>query len=124
MKLRNLIGVAIFGFCGGICRYLLSKWFNNSGIILANLLGCFLLAFLTYYVIERGLFAEWITVGIGTGFIGAFTTFSTFASTTAKLATQQFSSAITYFVISAGGGLLMASLGFWLARQIGRRNRH
>lgn len=120
MKLTNLISVTVFAFLGGCSRYLLSTWLSTNGIIIANLLGSFLLSLLTYYVIERGIFADWLSTGVGTGFIGAFTTFSTFATTTIKLAEQQWATAVAYFLISAIGGFLMALLGFTLAKNLGR----
>lgn len=123
MKIKNLISIAIFAFLGGCSRQLLSQWFSTTGIVIANLLGCFLLALLTYSVIERGILSDWLTTGLGTGFIGAFTTFSTFAVTIVKLAHQEFNTALIYFIISAGGGLVMALLGFTMARNLGRRPR-
>lgn len=120
MKLTNLISVIVFAFLGGCGRFLLSSWLSTDWIIIANLLGCFLLSLLTYYVIERGIFTDWLTAGLGTGFIGAFTTFSTFATTTIKLAQQQWDGAVAYFLISAIGGFLMALLGFTLAKNLGR----
>lgn len=123
MKLTNLISVAVFAFLGGCGRFLLSSCLSTDGIIIANLLGCFLLSLLTYYVIERGIFVDWLTTGLGTGFIGAFTTFSTFATTTIKLAQQQWGAVLAYFLISALGGLIMALLGFTLARNLGRSSK-
>ena len=70
-KVKNYLSVAFFAFFGGISRYYLGKIWQSSGTIVANLAGCFLLAFLTYYVIERDLLAGWLNVGLGTGFIGA-----------------------------------------------------
>lgn len=119
-NLRNYLSVAIFAFFGGCSRSLLSQWLPTSGIIVANLLGCFLLALLTYYVIEKGIFADWLSTGLGTGFIGAFTTFSSFAVATVHLSQQNWSSAICYFLISSVGGLLMAVCGFLITRRLGK----
>ena len=74
-KVKNYLSVAFFAFFGGISRYYLGKIWQSSGTIVANLAGCFLLAFLTYYVIERDQLAGWLYVGLGTRFSGAFTTF-------------------------------------------------
>lgn len=120
MKLKNAISVAVFGFAGGLFRYLLSTAFDATGILIANLVGCFLLAFLTYYVIERNLLAGWLDAGLGTGLIGAFTTFSSFSTTTVKLAQHSLISAGGYLLVSMGGGLVLAGLGMLLARYLGR----
>lgn len=124
MKLKNIVSVAIFGFIGGILRYLLSNAFDTNGVLFANLLGCFLLAFLTYYVIERGLLVSWLNAGLGTGLIGAFTTFSSFATATIKLAKGSLWQAGGYLLVSMFGGLLMALLGMVLARYLGKEARH
>ncbi len=81
MNIKTIMSVAIGGFLGGITRYELSALLGGDGILYANLIGSFLLAFITYYFIERGLLAAWLNAGIGTGFIGDFTTFSRIAST-------------------------------------------
>ena len=67
MKIKNLVAVAVFAFFGGIFRYLFSFNLGEWGIMVANLIGCFLLSFLTYYVIERDLLAGWLNLGLGTG---------------------------------------------------------
>lgn len=120
MKLKNVVSVAAFGFAGGYFRYLLSMAFDARGVLIANLLGCFLLAFLTYYVIERDLLAGWLNAGLGTGLIGAFTTFSSFTTTTIKLGQHSLLGAGVYLLLSMVGGLVMAGLGMLLARRLGR----
>lgn len=121
MNYKTLISIASGGFLGGLCRYWLTVHWSNSGILLANLSGCFLLSFLTYYVIERGLLADWLNAGIGTGFIGAFTTFSSFATATITLGTKQLLFGMIYGAISSLGGLLMAGIGFLLAKHLGAK---
>lgn len=90
------------------------------GILVCNLIGSFLLALLTYTVIERKLVADWLSLGLGTGLIGALTTFSTFAATTIQLWQSHPLAAGLYFIVSSGGGLAMALLGAWLGRRLGR----
>ncbi|MBB1063216.1 fluoride efflux transporter FluC [Limosilactobacillus fastidiosus] len=116
MKIKNLIAVAGFAFFGGIFRYLFSLSLNEWGILIANLLGCFLLSFLTYYAIERDLLAGWLNLGLGTGLIGAFTTFSSFTTSVINLATSNFLIASGYFLVSLLGGFLAALIGYLLAR--------
>lgn len=90
MKIKNLVAVAVFAFFGGIFRYLFSFNLGEWGIMVANLIGCFLLSFLTYYVIERDLLAGWLNLGLGTGLIGAFTTFSSFTTSVLNLSKSNF----------------------------------
>lgn len=119
MNIKTIMSVAIGGFLGGITRYELSVLLGDDGILYANLIGSFLLAFITYYFIERGLLAAWLNAGIGTGFIGAFTTFSSLATTIVKLKSQGVIVSICYFLVSSLGGLTLALLGFMLARKYG-----
>ncbi|MBU5283873.1 CrcB family protein [Limosilactobacillus reuteri] len=119
MNIKTIMSVAIGGFLGGITRYELSVLLGGDGILYANLIGSFLLAFITYYFIERGLLAAWLNAGIGTGFIGAFTTFSSLATTIVKLESQGIIASIVYFLVSSLGGLALALLGFMLARKYG-----
>lgn len=116
--MKNVISIAAFAFIGGSSRYLFSQYWNAGGILAANLIGCFVLSFLTYYVIERGLLAGWLNTGIGTGMVGAFTTFSSFATLTIK---QGIGTGLLYFLVSAVGGLACAYLGFVLARALTRK---
>lgn len=119
MNIKTIMSVSIGGFLGGITRYELSVLLGGDGILYANLIGSFLLAFITYYFIERGLLAAWLNAGIGTGFIGAFTTFSSLATTIVKLESQGIIASIGYFLVSSFGGLALALLGFMLARKYG-----
>ena len=119
MNIKTIMSVSIGGFLGGITRYELSVLLGGDGILYANLIGSFLLAFITYYFIKRGLLAAWLNAGIGTGFIGAFTTFSSLATTIVKLENQGIIASIGYFLVSSLGGLALALLGFMLARKYG-----
>ena len=123
-KVKNYLSVAFFAFFGGISRYYLGKIWQSSGTIVANLAGCFLLAFLTYYVIERDLLAGWLNVGLGTGFIGAFTTFSSFTVDFMKLVhAHHLIHAMVYLSISILGGFLCVTLGYILASRLVKKEK-
>lgn len=118
-KLKNYLSVAFFAFFGGLGRYYLGICWQSTGTIVANLLGCFLLAFLTYYVIELNILAGWLNVGLGTGFIGAFTTFSSFTVDFMKLIhAHLIVHAVIYLTISILGGFLCTFLGYVLANKL------
>src|SRR5699024_8330512 len=73
----------IFGMLGALSRYGLSVWMDMVDFPLAtlaiNLLGCFLLAFMTQYVARVTSLSYKFMSAVGTGLIGSFTMFSTFA---------------------------------------------
>lgn len=109
--------VAIGGFFGAIARFSIGKLLNGKegtplplGTLTVNLLGAFLLG-----IISGSKADTWIALLCGTGFMGAFTTFSTL-----KLEMTQFrvrkqnKQLLLYGVITYGGGIILAGLGFWL----------
>jgi fluoride exporter len=109
------------GFLGAITRYSLGVWIQADngfpmGTLLINLLGCFILGwFLTIITIRKNISPQ-LTLFIGTGFIGSFTTFSTFSVETILL----FQNGLMvygalYVLISMIFGILLAHLGFKLA---------
>ncbi|MBB1123344.1 fluoride efflux transporter FluC [Limosilactobacillus albertensis] len=124
MDSRTIISVAAGGFLGGITRYELGFLLGNNGVLCANLIGSFLLSFITYYFIDRKPLATWLNAGIGIGFIGAFTTFSSLITTIIKLESQDLIASIAYFLVSSLGGLTLALLGFVLARKYGRHQQN
>ncbi|MCD1296235.1 fluoride efflux transporter CrcB [Methanocella sp. CWC-04] len=72
--------VSAGGFAGACSRYVVSGLIPDMpGILIVNLLGCFLLGFLMYESIYIGAFSQHTRMVYGVGFIGAFTTFSTFS---------------------------------------------
>lgn len=71
-----------FAMIGGTMRYGIDQLIPNSPLPIAtfsiNLVGCFLLALLnTTWVVSERVPAR-LSLGLGTGLIGAFTTFSSF----------------------------------------------
>ncbi|APG73030.1 chromosome condensation protein CrcB [Lactobacillus delbrueckii subsp. jakobsenii ZN7a-9 = DSM 26046] len=109
---KNYLSVAFFAFWGGLARYSLTEALSFYGTVIANLLGCFLLAFLTYFFLRTSNSRAWLTTGLGTGFVGAFTTFSSFNLDAFKLLLggQNFG-ALLYFTGTIAAGFLFAWVG-------------
>lgn len=86
-----LIGIG--GFVGAICRYIVSGLAQNwsrsvdfpYGTLVVNILGCFILGFLTYLAESRSAFSPESRMTVFLGMLGAFTTFSTFGQETINL---------------------------------------
>ena len=120
----NVIIVFIFGFLGGLTRYEINKYLPTFGTfplatLLINLAGCYLFTFLVKnYLVARNTNQKLI-LGIGTGFIGAFTTFSSFMMDADNLLIErQYVQLTIYVLVSVIGGLLMAILGMYHGRKV------
>lgn len=88
----QLLAIALGGALGSVLRYLVSSKINQLipinfpyGTLVVNVTGCFLIGFLSILLVERlSLSAIW-RAGILIGFLGGFTTFSSFSLDTLKL---------------------------------------
>lgn len=86
-----LIGIG--GFVGSVLRYLASGWvqqaLNSSdfpfGTLFVNLAGCLTIGVLSQLAESRGLFTPESRALVFIGFLGGFTTFSTFGNETFNL---------------------------------------
>lgn len=101
---------------GATARYALSLGLQSPtskmpyGILACNLIGC--LAIGIVYGLVKTHHPSWISPLAVTGFLGGFTTFSTFALDFNKLVNQGLTStAILYALTSLIGGLLLCYLG-------------
>lgn len=106
------------GFFGAILRYLLGKWISDAaktsyplGTWIINLSGSFLLGLISFYFVEQMISIK-IWMFFGTGFLGAYTTFSTFGYETIQLiAKKQWHLAIFYIITTIILGLFFAWIG-------------
>ncbi|HAY85271.1 MAG TPA: fluoride efflux transporter CrcB [Chloroflexi bacterium] len=89
----NLLILGLGGFFGAISRYMLSEYVQNLfkqtafpyGTLAVNILGCFVLGLLTHAAGAKGLLDAQTRLFLMVGFVGAFTTFSTFSLESASL---------------------------------------
>lgn len=120
-----LLAVFVGGFAGGLARYAVTlAWPASPGgfpwaTFAINTSGAFALAALLVLVIEVLPPSTYLRPGLGTGFLGAFTTFSAVASAVDQLARQgRLATAALYLGASTLAGLAAASLGLVLARSV------
>ena len=117
-----VLGVALAGAVGAPARFLVDGFVRSRtrddlpyGTLLINVSGSFLLGLLTGLALTRG-FPQTPFVVLGSGFCGAYTTFSTFAFETVRLAEEgERSRALVNVAVSLVIGVTAAAGGFALA---------
>ncbi|GAB4261371.1 MAG: hypothetical protein Kow00122_18140 [Thermoleophilia bacterium] len=124
MLIRVLL-VAVGGSLGASARYLTSLLAGRlfgavfpAGTLLVNLGGCLLIG-LGFSMAERGIISPAGRLLLLTGFLGGFTTFSTFAlETITYLADGARSLSLLNLALNNGAGLLLVVVGLWLGRVV------
>ena len=122
--MKYLLFIALGGASGAISRYLLANWVHGlwegkfpMGTLLVNLLGSFAIGIVYVLLVERQLIhTDWREI-LMVGFLGAFTTFSTFSlETIALFEAGHAVHALAYMFGSAIICVLVAGLAIQLTR--------
>ncbi|NOV03311.1 fluoride efflux transporter CrcB [Paenibacillus planticolens] len=124
-----MLYIGLAGILGALARFGLSSLWNPGtaavfpwGTLLCNLAGCILLGFISFT--DRLPIPAKLQLPITTGFIGSFTTFSTFSYETVNMFNQGYLMlALLYVLVSLWGGLGFTWLGIRLAL-LSRREAH
>lgn len=88
----QLIYIGLGGFFGAVFRFILSRFVNNYftsfpvGTLVVNVTGSFILGFIMYGLLSGKNISPEFRDFSAIGFIGAFTTMSTFAYESLRLA--------------------------------------
>ncbi|MEZ4600900.1 MAG: fluoride efflux transporter CrcB [Syntrophotaleaceae bacterium] len=122
----QLTYIAVFGALGCLSRYFVSGWVYTLagrglpyGTLAVNVAGSLLLGLVMEGGLRSALLPADIRMGITTGFMGGFTTFSTFSFETVRLLEEG-------SLLAAGANILLnvivcivfAGIGIHLARQL------
>ena len=90
--IRNIFIVGVGGFAGAVARYLIAVWIGQAwgrsfplGTFVINVSGSFLIGLLMTLFTERYVVDPAWRLLLVVGFLGAYTTFSTFEYETGKL---------------------------------------
>lgn len=118
----RLILLMVFGGAGTLARYGLDGWIQYRvgggfpfGTLTINLLGCFLLGTIGQFGLNHLSMPPDLRIGLTTGLMGGFTTFSTFGwDGVHMLETGEWERALVYIGASVLGGLVMMMLGMRL----------
>ena len=122
--LRDLAFIALAGATGALCRYGSDIWASRLfgrdfayGTFIVNITGCFLLGLLTQYSAARGLAPKGLLLAVTVGFLGSFTTFSTFGVQTMTYVSD---GQINKAVLNVGAQVCLGLLAAWFGLRLGR----
>ncbi len=124
--MRAYVAIAIGGVLGCWARYAMTNLVQAIygrgfpyATLSVNVLACFLMGFLFVETLERLTISPVLRIGILTGFIGGFSTFSTFAMETLLLAEQgEAAKSVLYVVLSVFLGMVATFGGAFIARNL------
>ena len=124
--MKYLVFIALGGAGGAVGRYLLARWAHGLweghlpiGTLLVNVLGSFAIGIVYVLLVEKELLhPDWRGV-IMVGFLGAFTTFSTFSlETIALIESGHLLHAAGYMLASALTCVIAAGIAIQIARLV------
>lgn len=92
-SLYSALFVALGGALGSASRYLVGKWVQTASksidfpysTLIVNLMGCFIIGFLSQLAETRGVFTPEARALVFIGVLGGFTTFSSFGNESINL---------------------------------------
>jgi len=124
--MKVLLIIFFGGGAGSVTRYLLINYFNKIipssipyGALLVNLIGSLIIGIIYYFITTKLLLNEQLKVFLTIGFLGGFTTFSTFNLDFFKLIESgNLSLAIIYAAITFIGTIALFYMGYNFAKLI------
>lgn len=123
--MKKLLFIALGGSMGALGRYGLARFvYRFTGVVFpwgtltVNMLGCFIIGF-CYDLFDRSLLSAEIKSMVTIGFLGAFTTFSTYSLETVNLFRDgEIRLGVGNMLISNILGIIAVVLGFITSRLI------
>lgn len=122
----KVLWIGVAGFAGAVSRYGVDAWIGIRGkgdfpwqTFVVNVSGCFAVGLITAFLAERLVPDSTLRAALTIGFLGSYTTFSTFALQTMRLGEDgALSVASVYVVASVLFGVLAVVAGTWLGRAL------
>jgi CrcB protein len=124
-QLMPYLLVGIGGFLGANARFIVGTWVASAfgtrvplGTFVVNVSGCFLIGVLGTVIVERLVARpEHVQYLLAIGFLGAYTTFSSFAwENHVLLLDGRWLTAALYMALSVFAGLVAVQLGVMFAK--------
>lgn len=125
-NVRVPLAISFGAIAGALSRYYLTLGFNQwlgtafpFGTFVINLSGALFMGFFTHLAVERSIIPPDLRLIIAVGFLGSYTTFSTYELDAEKLLMdEQWQITSLYWIGSALLGVLCLELGSYLARRL------
>lgn len=125
-SLRVLLAISFGAIAGTLIRYYLTlycnQWLGTAfpfGTFFINLSGAFVMGFFTTLAVERTTISPDLRLAVTVGFLGSYTTFSSYQLDAKKLLIAgHWEITILYWMSSAILGVLSLELGIYLARRL------
>ena len=124
-NLSHLAFIFIGGGLGACFRHYLDGFIAKTirsglwpwGTFIVNMAGCFLIGLLLAWLLRQRESASWVWPLAATGFLGGFTTFSTFClQLTEQYLDKQWGWAVAYGLGSVIAGFLLVLAGYCLLK--------
>jgi CrcB protein len=119
----QFVWIGVAGSLGAVSRYWLdgvvSRWATGAfpwGTFVVNISGCFVIGFLSVVLTGKFLAQPALRTAVLVGFVGAYTTFSTFAYQSFQLARA---GAVALAFANLAGSVLAGLVAVWLGTTIG-----
>jgi CrcB protein len=124
--LEKIVYIAVAGAAGTLARYGVVAVLQRQGypglpwgIFVANMIGALLFGVIWSVLEDRGISNENLRAFVLVGFLGAFTTFSTFAFENVQMArASEWGWFAANMILTNAGGLVAVYAGFRLARLV------
>jgi CrcB protein len=122
-SLLSVFYVALGGALGSVSRYLLGTWTQSLsksidfpyGTLAVNLVGCFVIGFLSQLAEARGAFTPESRAFVFVGILGGFTTFSSFGNETMNLLRD---GETLNALANVGANVIVGLILVWLGRTV------
>ena len=122
----TLLWITVAGACGTLARYglagVVQRWFGSGfpwATAAVNVIGCFLFGVVWALAADHGVIDAQLRAVILVGFMGAFTTFSTFGYESVTLAREgEMLASLANIVIQVVAGVLLVWLGYGLTKSL------
>jgi CrcB protein len=124
--MQNFFIIGLGGFLGAVARYTVSLWIGQKwgrsfplGTFAVNISGCFLIGLLMPLLTERFMINPQWRLFLTVGFLGAYTTFSTFEYETGSLLKDgELAIAMMNIIFSVVVGFVALKIGELIAKSI------